>query len=101
MNKHTMGPWTIGGKESSEVFDTNGNQVAFCVHLRANKPERSVAEATANANLMAAAPDLLEALKLCMDGLHTYAPEYMHGLPKSKYINKAYAAIAKATGEIK
>ena len=50
----------------------------------------------ANAHLIAAAPDLLAALRLALDGLDVYAPDYMHGLPKSHYIRAARAAIAKA-----
>lgn len=38
--------------------------------------------------------ELLAALKTCLDGIKTYAPDYMHGLPKSKYIDRADRAIA-------
>ncbi len=59
---------------------------------------RGIDERDANARLIAAAPDLLDALRLLLDGLQTYAPEFMHGLPKADYIRAARAAIAKAEG---
>lgn len=45
-----------------------------------------------------ASQELRKALKLCLDGLLTYAPDYMHGLPKEKYIKMCSEALAKEEG---
>lgn len=37
---------------------------------------------------------LREAVKLALDAIQTYSPEYMHGLPKEKYVNALRAALA-------
>jgi hypothetical protein len=83
--QHTPGPWHFDGQEFNDVREADGELVAVALHLRTRKPERSLAEAEANARLMAAAPDLLEA---CKAALSDYEP----------YIEKCRAAIAKATG---
>lgn len=57
-------------------------------------------ELRANARLIAAAPEMYEALELAFDGLETYAPDYMHGMSKETYIKKIRAALSKARGEI-
>lgn len=63
--KHTPGPWfqinggkCVGGPESTPGL---GHGIAAC-SMRA----RSEDESQANARLIAAAPDLLEALHLCL-----------------------------------
>lgn len=43
--------------------------------------------------------ELLFVLCELLGCIEVYAPEYMHGLPKSYYINKAASAIKKAAGE--
>ena len=90
--KHTPGPWNIGtpppnGEQT--VGTDQGLMVAVATTGAGVKTK-------ANAHLIAAAPDLLEALKDCvavMDrelaGLKVIQPE----------LSAARAAIAKATGE--
>jgi hypothetical protein len=84
--KHTTGPWTVyddsnDGKTNRIEIAARGKTVA---HIYQSVPEEDLP----NARLIAAAPDLLEAL---------------HGLllfPNNPRENiKARAAIAKATGE--
>ena len=72
MSAHSKGPWsaTHNSWEFSTVYDASGNAIAEC------QIDQSVTEETqeelepikeANARLMAAAPDLLQALKRVMD----------------------------------
>ena len=92
MSKHTPGPW---------IFD---NEIGF---IRTDTPpygEWDVAkvnivraEAKANARLIAAAPELLDALKLMRDAF--LDTEGSHGTLEQTATDAADAAIAKATGE--
>ena len=94
--KFTPGPWSRD--KYGHVIDTKGESVLLrSVSIACSG--MMVDEAEKNTDLIAAAPDLLEALIFCLDGLRTYAPEHMHGLQKDSYIRKASSAIAKATGE--
>ena len=80
--KHTPGPWKIGAYESGEmaVDGPNGEEITGFV-----KQEDAV--------LIAAAPELLDALK---EMLSVYVGHPNNDGPVS---TKARAAIAKATGE--
>ena len=42
--------------------------------------------------------NLVDALELLLDGLLTYAPDYMHGLPKRHYVDEAMEALAAVKG---
>lgn len=83
---HTPGPWETShdGHGGIYVGDKNGRQVGF-VSLRS--------EQEANARLIAAAPELLEALR---DLLADYDGSIEPG--ESALIDKARAAIAKVKG---
>jgi hypothetical protein len=91
--QHTPGPWHFDGQEFNDVLEADGELVAVALHLRTRKPERSLAEAAANARLIAAAPDLLEALRDLVDT--------MTGRTEGETValHNALSAIAKATGE--
>ena len=92
MNKHTPGPWTHEGQGDITGIEDNGfgrGPVDVCsVYLRAVEGRHE-----ANARLIAAAPDLLEALEYCLDCL---GDEF--ALP-SDCQSTARAAIARARGE--
>ncbi|MEB5935519.1 hypothetical protein MXL15_25360 [Pseudomonas mosselii] len=86
--KHTPGPWTdlprteciaICGQDKARL------QLGF---VNSANPDR-VAEGEANARLIAAAPDLLEALESCIEHGSMTGAEWV--------ADKARAAIAKAT----
>ena len=65
MNKHTPGPWSVGvpGPNGCPTIGTNyGLMTAMIAHSR-NEPDQ-IEVCNANANLIAAAPDLLEALEI-------------------------------------
>lgn len=116
MTKHTPGPWEalfnghywqFGDSESFQIGDVCASQYDG-EHTKEN-PNYDLAKA--NAHLIAAAPDLLEALKemteLC---LHTNAKAFHNGVTDatgsidegdhraSCIIDAALAAIAKAEG---
>jgi hypothetical protein len=98
MSKHTPGPWAVDAdaypifiyseSETWPLIDELGNEEgckgAFIANTGDNK---------ANARLIAAAPELLEALKDMLDGHEDACTGYGEGAA-----DKARAAIAKATG---
>jgi hypothetical protein len=90
MSKHTPGPWEVYTPMSSDsTFGIDGPHGEAVIFFGRDK-ENGI-YSIHNARLIAAAPELLEALQqLCADELHT----------QEKWDN-ARAAIAKATGEQK
>jgi len=96
--KHTKGDWTTGGISPFGAFGedkpvkVDGIVMARVINY-ANEDE-----ANANARLIAAAPELLEALKNALALLAAYCGEEGHCQPA---IKESRAAIAKATGEEK
>ena len=81
--KHTSGPWRA---ENSSVICPDGSIVTCCV--RGSVDRQNQAEDFATARLIAAAPDLLDALRV--------AEESVGDL---KALEIVRAAIAKATGD--
>ncbi len=93
MSKHTPGPWAVFRRDGYSTYihaineggEINTFQVASCHSATSRKYFPTRGEAEANARLIAAAPDLLEALKeLTLERGMT---------------DKARAAIAKAKGQ--
>ena len=91
MSKHTKGPWTATKHDQHWVrvnvtIKASGNTwVAFM-------PDEDKEERMANARLMAAAPDLLDALESLLEQTRQYG--------HNAEITAAEAAIVKAKGEI-
>ena len=100
MSKHTPSPWVVVGRLTKYVEARIGDgliqEVAACGPTKADNGYGE--QQNANARLIAAAPDLLEALQ-DVDALwmhHSVA----HGDGKIGPLHeKVIAAIAKATGE--
>lgn len=94
MNKHTLGPWKVSTGNTGR-FRTPTIEVTA---LHDSGIDQTVAHITgissgkANARLIAAAPDLLEALEEVL----AYCVEHGHDW---MCMAQARAAIAKATGE--
>ena len=91
MSKHTPGPWHTAGEQGVQIRSAK-DQIAKVWTMRGN-------EWKANARLIAAAPELLEALQSiadCCDEEHA-ARDYASRQAEIRGI--ARAAIAKATGE--
>ena len=83
MAQHTPGPWTEN--THWEIYAENGKHLAI---VSWQFPD--VKEGIANANLIAAAPDLLEVAETMVT--------YERSLPP-KFVDMAREAIAKAKGE--
>lgn len=99
MSKHTPGPWVAVGAMVENTHDYNPD-ICSC-DLRSFGQEnlwREYEETLANARLIAAAPDLLQAIQ----GL-LYMPDFDGTQPTSATRRDAKpaarAAIAKATGD--
>jgi hypothetical protein len=106
MNKHTPGPWTYSRSQQygdwrfyvaqadGAPYTPHYSDVATLIAETVSDERRSIQEA--NARLIAAAPDLLEALqKLISTGLD----ERTHHEIMSDPAHYARVAIANATGE--
>jgi hypothetical protein len=90
--KHTPGPWTVDEIDVGRTAHILGGVSNFCAEIVATVALEGQ-ESQANARLIAAAPDLLEALRRalwCLDH-----EQYDQDDPYYGAIN---AAIAKATG---
>lgn len=104
MSKHTPGPWHVGiGNGQGSIFPDIGRTrleaggTALYPIASINSGWDAV-EDTANARLIAAAPELLEALTMVRDADDNHK---LDGLPIIPLAARAKigAAIAKATGE--
>lgn len=90
--KHTPGPWRVGKLVPAMIFDSHyGDTVATVATFAA--PESVIA---ANARLVAAAPELLEALKVLRERHQIDDPHHAH---LCEFCKQADAAIAKAEGD--
>ena len=90
--KHTPGPWDV----SSGMVWHEGTPIA---RMDRETPDTTPVERDCNARLIAAAPELLEAVDLLLDGLVPTATLDGFISPESeRAINAAHKAIAKATG---
>ena len=87
MSKHTPGPWAIYVNAPSDIVIRKMSKDGYelCSIAR-------VSSGYANARLIAAAPELLEALTDCVEHMHWTQPQGEAALKKAK------AVIAKATG---
>lgn len=100
MSKYTPGPWEAEFGETYNVRDAGGGRLAMLTNLKGAYGmggRRNGDEVAANARLIAAAPDLLEALqgllaKCAADGWWLKADVI-------REMDATSAAIAKATGE--
>ncbi len=89
MSKHTPGPWSVG----NYIFHASAySEGVRPVHAKKRGLIAS-AKREADARLIAAAPELLEALETCEAFLLSA------GLASSDAYSEVCAAIAKATGE--
>lgn len=103
--KHTPGPWHTGTTANTKysIYERFGQQIAesFAGVFIGNTPS---AAREANARLIAAAPELLEALEQCRIALEPYDDvkprDWKTDREKLAFAHQAArAAIAKATGD--
>lgn len=100
---HTPGPWIARRDEETKQFIRirgtgfhNGNIAMICKNF---KPDGILpGEGLANARLIAAAPDLLEALQALVE-IHQERPTYPPLEERAMSWEKARGAIAKAIGK--
>lgn len=102
MSKHTPGPWIVGGKYTVRTPFTSSDWIC---RTRDERHGHDDNEDEANARLISAAPELLEALKELLDKRCTsmdivgYDPQTGHPLnAEGMAALNARAAIAKAEG---
>jgi hypothetical protein len=89
MSQHTPGPWVIDEYHADGFYKIRGAKEVIC-HVHSFSPNKKPeSQATANAHLIIAAPDLLAACKALV-GVY----EGQEDAPM--YVIKARAAIAKA-----
>jgi hypothetical protein len=85
---HTPGPWCVNDTHGGRYIETKSEDAVAQVF----RSKRYLADA----RLIAAAPDLLEALRLMLRG--TQADCGRVCMPNDDAVRAAFAAIAKATG---
>lgn len=97
--QHTPGPWEVC-PSNNEIINTDHGRLPFAIRAGYTLIG-ALYENEADALLIAAAPELLEALKAML--LHTAELNPMQGYDKHdcQAVKQAAAAIAKATGETK
>lgn len=96
MSAHTPGPWAYRLTETYAVLGPDGGRVAICTNLKGQHGlggRRESNEVAANARLIAAAPELLEALQAMVECSHTNDIQTC-----AMASQLARAAIVKATG---
>ena len=86
--KHTTGPWNVPFREFTKIKAANGAHIATCHKLT------NLVNLEANSRLIAAAPDLLDALKTIIEVIGN--TEYGE-IDRKLAVKDARAAIAKAT----
>ena len=102
MSKHTPGPWTIDYCDGDQHYPyikagqhvSGGYRVSYIIadKIGGREPAGDRSEVAANARLLAAAPDLLEALQLLMRKVECGTALHC------EICDQARAAIAKARG---
>jgi hypothetical protein len=102
MSEHTPGPWTIspacGDFVVPQLDGFPSGVAAVAVALR-GAPNRSEEEVGANARLIAAAPELLDALKNLMHAEHApYRGPLQYDSVREDAWDRARAAVARAAG---
>ncbi|MFU5560252.1 hypothetical protein ACM7V5_04795 [Pseudomonas aeruginosa] len=89
MRKHTPGPWHVGGPNKCTIYDKHGQRLANSFE-GVMATQRTDSECEANARLIAAAPELLDALVNLLPLISPLKAE-------SQQVANASAAIAKST----
>ena len=92
MNKHTPGPWYKSDKTDDMIQITKPDEEGIIAEVWSYHHKDRVDETEANASLIAAAPDLLEALE------KIYAEAGVKGGLTWDYYEMARIAIEKAKG---
>jgi hypothetical protein len=95
--KHTPGPWEATDQGDVVMGDDRATIIAWCGDAEDN-PEMGEATMLANARLIAAAPDMLRALKDLTRFCDAVRVQVGMGKTQLARLEQARAAIAKAEG---
>ncbi|WP_262219722.1 hypothetical protein [Stenotrophomonas maltophilia] len=101
MSKHTPGPWGIERTDDTNWIgfmrpnDPKKVELIVCTTSRESLTDEALARNDADARLIAAAPELLEAVV----ALETLLSPLAYDSTQKDWLNRAREAIAKATGE--
>jgi hypothetical protein len=101
MSAHTPGPWKAHFEEAYFVTGPDLGRVAMMMNLKGAHGlggRRSGHESAANTRLIAAAPDLLAALRVLLRDVEAVDAVADYGLELQGGMYQAHKAIAKATG---
>lgn len=93
-NAYTLGPWYVDSCDDDLVFSSNGLHIATVGNPEQEQPREEI---TANARLIAAAPELLEALEHFFNIMHDYESSRRKGYISLAF-DQARAVLAKARG---
>lgn len=97
MSKHTPGPWVAVKYPDTKAHTVWANGVSSLASVKHNQPHTQ----EANAHLIAAAPEMLEALKALIDAFEPYVLDETDADVRERnvaHLIEARAAIRKATG---
>ena len=94
--KHTIGPWSVRGPAGIDKDYAIVGDYSIIAEAWGRVGETKYPDAYANARLIAAAPELLEALERAIEAIEF---AYMNAPEQPKEIAAGKSAIAKATGE--
>jgi len=108
VSAHTPGPWILGNEDEQCCdVECGGGRTSISLNrfdsLMRDEFHISRAEMLANAHLVEASPDLLAALKECLESEERRRTSLKDGAPASAYsdarLARVRAAIAKAEGK--
>lgn len=100
MSAHTAGPWQVASDGSLGTVETeSGVVIAQAMQVRPRAQDMKHVERMANARLIAAAPDLLKALRGMLSAWNMVCDANGFERDHIQQQKDAVAAIAKATGE--
>lgn len=97
--KHTKGRWRVSKRNPTRIVSCNENLMAHTTEFGTH-PDNYTPEQCERARLIAAAPDLLEALEAFVAKIDPaiYVEKDLAMSPLVNELRQAEAAIAKATG---
>jgi hypothetical protein len=96
---HTRGPWKVSGFSSPGGFlitSKSGDTIAYCESTYLIKEKKEYGDY--NSNLIAAAPELLEALESAMNYINRYGGEVTSSFRSGGWGEYVDSVIRKARG---
>ena len=95
--KHTPGPWGFENHGSIEIWNQN-TKIAIINGAHEFESEQYGPENLANARIIAAAPEMLEALECFLDVFGTTKYKDTYNTPLGDALDFALSVLAKARG---